>query len=317
MLSTRKMPHMKNAASLTLPSLVFTRARAFSVSVVSLLILQVIAHVLLQIVMLTSYVEVSAAATTLDLEPSMAIRAEPIDLKARAPKLLDPNDVYSEALYQSSQSGAAEMLRVRHEFPLGTLASRLYVGAVLERSFAAAGSAPIIESATSPEVGIFYHPFSPVTIWAEYRYRAIQQERSLQYVRSVNDPRAGIAAGRIWSAPAKQFVTEVYGESVVVPRFSATPTTSGFLRTQWDAGQFQALTLSLYAELNEFTSPDRLDIGPSRLLVRTGARGTLRYRGWIGSLFAYRPTTISSLGSPRELETKDGFEAFFVFGGRF
>ena len=308
---------MNNVVSLSPSRLVFNRASASAADLVSFVSLQVVVQVFLQVVMVIGYVDVSAASTALDLEPSMAIRAEPIDLTSHAPKLLDRNDVYSEALYQNSQSGAAEMLRVRHEFPVGTVASRLYVGAVIERSFTAAASRPIIESATSPEVGILYHPLSSMTVWAEYRYRAIQQERSLTYVRSVNDPRAGIAAGRIWSNVSKQFVTEMYGESVLVPRFSVAPTTSGFVRTQWDAGQFKALTLSFYAELNEFTSPDLLDIGPSRLLVRAGGRGTLRYRGWIGSLFAYRPTTISSLGSPRDLETKDGFEAFFVFGGRF
>ncbi len=257
------------------------------------------------------------ASTPVDLEPSMSVRLKPIELSATAAQLIESNEVYSEAFYQNTQAGASEMLRVRHEYPLGTLATRLYLGAVLERSFNAEGAAPMLENATSPELGVLYRPLSYMTIWGEYRYRAAQAERSLQFKRAVSDPRVGIAAGRIWASAKKRFDTEVYGEIVTIPRFTVIPSTSGFVRSEWNAGQFKRLTLSIYTELNEFTSPDLQNLGPGRLQFRGGGRGSVSFHGWTGSLFTYRPITLSSMGSPAGHQAKDGLEGFLVFGGRF
>lgn len=227
------------------------------------------------------------------------------------PELSSPNELYSETYYQNLNSGAATQIRLRHEWALGSEKTRLYFGAVLERNLNAQGAAPLIQSATSPEVGLLYRPTDFLTVWGEYRYRIVSQTSSPSTNES--DPRLGLAAGRSWAFAAKQLNAEIYYETIWVPRLSRAPVGSGFLRLEAVGAQAYGLTLSAYSELNHFASSDHEDFGPNRTQVRAGGRVAYRKGEWSASLFAYRPWLID----PTRPAPPLGLEGLFVLGGRF
>jgi hypothetical protein len=226
------------------------------------------------------------------------------------------NELYAETFYQNVNDGAASQARLRHEWPLAPKSLRLYLGAVFERNLNAQASAPLIQNATSPEAGILYRPFEFVAAWAEYRYRLAQGDGGDGQAGAPpgqSDPRFGVAAGREWRGWKNRASAEAYLESVLVPRLSPVPVTSGFWRNSLVLSGPNGTSVSAYAELNAYASADSADFGESRAQARVGARASARAGEWSASIFLYRPWQFASSGpAPAQ-----GLEGLLVVGGRF
>ena len=221
------------------------------------------------------------------------------------------NEMYSETLYSTALERAAMQTRLRHENNLGLLPHTIFAfaGVVLEREFAGDQRSLFIENSSSPAIGLLARPAPGLTIWGEYR-RRFREATKLREAASQDDPRFGLAFGRLILAPSNPLNAELYFEIHGVPRIVALPTASGHIRffARKAAGQFG--NFDLYSELNEFFSAHR-DLGSSRHQVRAGGRWAHSWGAWSTSVFIYKPWTIEE----GQVLARD-LEALFVLGGQ-